>query len=96
MSVKHIIKKKRNQVLEIANSHGVRSIKLFGSVARGEDNSASDIDFLVAFDESRTLFDLIRLKADLEVLFEKPVHVISEDGINHFIRDRISSEAISI
>jgi predicted nucleotidyltransferase len=48
------------EILRLAESHGCRNVRVFGSVATGEDRSASDIDFLIDLDEGRNLFDLGR------------------------------------
>ena len=51
---------------------------VFGSVARGEDDEASDIDFLVEFEPDSSLFDLLHLKDDLEELLGCTVDVVSQ------------------
>jgi uncharacterized protein len=47
MEIELLIKEKREEILQIANRHGAKNIRLFGSVARGEAGAASDIDILV-------------------------------------------------
>ena len=49
MSLKDLIQEKREEILEIAANHGAFNVRLFGSVARGEETENSDIDFLVSF-----------------------------------------------
>lgn len=56
----------RERVEEAALRHGVRSVRVFGSVARGTDAEGSDLDLLVEFEPGRDLFDLIELKDELE------------------------------
>lgn len=52
-------KEKRDFILKIACEHGIRNVRVFGSVARHEDAPKSDINFLVEFEEGRSLFDLV-------------------------------------
>ena len=78
----------------VARHHG-RRVRLFGSVARGDDRTDSDIDLLVDFDRESSLFDLIRLTRELEELLGRPVDVISTGGLKE--RDtRIEAEAVDL
>jgi predicted nucleotidyltransferase len=78
----------------VARHHG-RRVRLFGSVARGEERPNSDIDLLVDFDPESSLFDLIRLTRELEGLLGRPVDVVSAGGLKE--RDaRILSEAVDL
>lgn len=90
------LKNKRKQILDIAYTHGAKTIKIFGSFVRGEEKEDSDIDLLVSFKEGRSLFDLIALKNDLEELFGRKVDVVTEDSIHSYIRDKIMQEAVEI
>ncbi|MCC5912490.1 MAG: nucleotidyltransferase family protein [Clostridiaceae bacterium] len=96
MSVKALIYQKRKDILTVANKYGVIKIQLFGSVAREEETSDSDIDFLVKFEEGRTLFDLIALKNELEDLLKVKVDVVTEEALHWNIREQVKSEVIEI
>ncbi|MGV8146911.1 MAG: nucleotidyltransferase family protein [Alkaliphilus sp.] len=96
MSIIEIVHKNKNDIVGIASKHGVVKVRLFGSVARKEDNFNSDIDFLVKFEEGRSLFDLILLKEELENLLKRKVDVVTEDSIHWMIRDQIKSEVVEI
>jgi predicted nucleotidyltransferase len=87
------LRSRREEILEIARRYGASQVRVFGSVARGEANAESDIDFLVKFEPTRSLIDQALLKQDLEALLERPVDVVSENGINPLLRNRILSEA---
>ncbi|MFQ6674498.1 MAG: nucleotidyltransferase family protein [Fidelibacterota bacterium] len=65
---------------EILRQYKVRRIGLFGSFATGHQNSKSDIDFLVEF-EQPTFDNFIGLVADLEKLFHRKVEVLTPDGV---------------
>ena len=75
-------------------SFGVRSLCLFGSVARGEDESGSDVDLLVEFAAPVGLFTFIRLQHHLEGLLGRRVDLVTLEAIRPQMRDRIQAEAI--
>ena len=96
VDVKALVYQKRKEIEIIARKHGVIKIQLFGSVARGNETSSSDIDFLIAFKEDRSLFDLIALKYDLEDLLGIQVDVVTEESLHVRIRDQVISEVVEI
>ncbi len=88
-----ILRSKRQQVLQIARKHGAYDVRVFGSVARGEDRPDSDIDLLVAMEPGRSLLDLGGLVMELRQFLGRSVDVVTERGLNSRIRDRVLSEA---
>lgn len=96
MSIQTQIKELRSHIISIAFTHGAKKISVFGSVARKEESNSSDIDFLVEFEDGRNLFDLIRLKQELESLLGRPVDVVSSNAIHSSIREQILHEAIQL
>lgn len=85
----------REAILELAARHRGRRVRVFGSVARGDDDGGSDIDLLVDFDEGSSLFDLMHLTRELEDLLGRPVDVVSSGGLKE--RDReILAEAVDL
>ncbi len=76
-----LISAAREQIIESARRHGACDVRVFGSIARGTDTSRSDIDLLVRFAPSRSLFDLVDLADELEALLGVQVDVISEGGL---------------
>jgi hypothetical protein len=91
-----ILTKKRNEILELARLHGATLIRVFGSVARGEANSKSDIDFLVQMEPGRTLLDMGGLLMDLQHTLGRPVDVVTEKGLKGRIRERVLQEAVPL
>ena len=83
----------RSEILRIASTHGARNLRVFGSVARGEDHPDSDIDLLVDMDPWRSLLDLVALGQDLEDLLQRRVDVLTDVSVHPALRDRILSEA---
>jgi predicted nucleotidyltransferase len=96
MAYDGLLKEKRRQILDIAASHGARNIRVFGSVARGQADELSDIDFLVEMETGRSLFDLGGLQAELETALGRPVDVVTEKGLKARIRSRVLLEAIPV
>ena len=90
------LREKREEIIEIAARHGALKIRVFGSVARGDVSSDSDVDFLVAFEEGRSLFDLGGFIADVEELLQCKVDVVSERGLRPRFKDRVLQEAVSL
>ena len=85
----------RAEVIELARRHGATNVRVFGSVARGEDTLDSDVDLLVTFIPGTTLYDVAALSEELEVLIGAPVDVVSDRGLS----DRhtaIAREAIEL
>jgi uncharacterized protein len=93
MKIEEILKTRRNQILEIAQKHGARNLRVFGSVARGEGNEQSDLDFLVEVGPVHSAWFPAGLIADLEDLLGVPVDVATEDGLHWFIKERVLEEA---
>ena len=87
---------KREAILEISRRHGAHDVRLFGSVARGDNIEVSDVDILVRFEPGRSLFDHGGLIADLEELLGVKVDVVSEGGMRERFRMHVLSEAVPL
>jgi len=78
---------KREEVLRLAESHGARNIRVFGSVARGEASDTSDLDLLVEWEAGRSLLDHVALVQDLEELLGTKVHIGTEPSLHWYVRE---------
>lgn len=87
------ISRRKGDLLRAAASHKAHNLRVFGSVARGEDRPDSDIDFLVDFEAGASLLDLIGLQQDIEALLGRRADVVTPDGVSPFLRQRILAEA---
>ncbi len=96
MGIEELLREKREEILQIAARHGARNVRVFGSVARGEADERSDIDFLVEMERGRSLFDLGGLLVDLQDLLGQEVDVITVGGLRERMRDRVLREAVSL
>lgn len=93
MNTLSALRNKRAEILALATKHGASNVRVFGSVVRGEDQEGSDVDLLVDMQESRSLFDLIGLQQDIERVLGKKVDLLTPNGINRYLKDRILGEA---
>ena len=76
-----LVSARREQVMAVAARHHANRVRIFGSVARGDDRPDSDIDLLVDFAPGSSLFDLMRMARELEELLGHPVDVVSTGGL---------------
>jgi len=83
----------RAEILELARHFGARNLRLFGSVARGESGTDSDIDILAEFDPDRSLIDHYALSDAIESLVGVPIDLISERALHPLIRERVLRDA---
>lgn len=93
MSLNEKIEQKREEILDLAAQYGAYNVRLFGSVARGEADQASDVDILVDLEPGRSLLDLGGLLMDLQELLQCQVDIVTERGLRPRIRDRVLAEA---
>jgi predicted nucleotidyltransferase len=96
MGIREVLKEKREEILRIAAIYGARNIRVFGSIARGDADEQSDVDFLVEMEPGRSLFDMGGLLADLESLLQRRVDIVTERGLKKRIRDRVLQEAVPL
>jgi len=86
----------KNKAIPILKAAGVTRSSLFGSYVRGEERTDSDIDILVNFPNTKSLFDFVDLKLQLEDVLHKKVDLVEYKMIKPLIRDQILSEQVAI
>lgn len=91
-----VLREHREEVLRIAAEHGVSGVRVFGSVAQGQDAPCSDVDLLVDLPAGTGLLGLARLQADLEAVLGGPVDVVPADGLRPRIRDDVLAQATAL
>ena len=84
---------RRGIVERLAYASRIRAVRVFGSIARGDDDESSDLDLLVVPESDATLFDLARFEMDMETLFERSVDVVSERSLDPIRDAAILAEA---
>ncbi len=87
---------RREEILVIARKHGVREIRLFGSVVRGDSGEASDVDFLIEVEGPTTPWFPGGLVAELEALLGCRVDVVEHEAIREDMRESILREAVPL
>lgn len=92
----NIVQQKKREILEVARSHGLLNVRVFGSVARGEDTYQSDVDLLVDLEEGRTLLDLGGASIKLQELLGRKVDIVTERGLHWYLKDKILTEALPL
>jgi predicted nucleotidyltransferase len=93
IDAKSLLKAHRKEILQIAARNGAINVRVFGSVARGDNTPDSDIDFLVNLEAGRSLMDLARLLRELNTLLGHPVDVVTEAGLRSRIKPQVLAEA---
>jgi len=96
MAAGEFVKLHAEEIRRIASHHGATNIRLFGSMARGDDRPDSDIDLLVDLKAGRHLLDLIAIKQDLEDLLGRRVDVTTERSISPYIRDCVLKDIVQL
>ena len=91
-----VIRTLKQKNAELTNQFGVKSLQLFGSVARDEAVSSSDVDLLVEFDRSVGYFGLFALQDYLENLLGCPVDLGTPDSLKPRLRERVMGELIRV
>jgi uncharacterized protein len=94
--VGHRVCRHRNDLVAAAAAHGVTNLRVFGSVARGEDRPDSDVDLLADFPPRLSLFGLGRLEADLEGILGSRVDLIPAADLKPGVRERVESDLIAL
>lgn len=88
------LRARRADILAVARRHGASNLRVFGSVARGQADDASDLDLLVDMEPGRTLGDLVALEQDLSVLLGCRVEVGTR--LQARVRARVQREAVPL
>lgn len=90
------LRRHRRAIIEIAGRRGARDVRVFGSVARGEDTESSDVDLLVDLDEGVGVVSLAGLRRELAEVLGVQVDVVPDVALKPGIRDEVLAEAIAL
>lgn len=86
----------RARIREIALSHHVRNVRVFGSALRGDETAGSDLDLLVEPTEATSLFDIGAIRFELKNLLGIEVDVLTPNGLPQKFRDQVLREAVAV
>ena len=93
MTTLDVVRQRRDDIIAIARKHGATNVRIFGSVLRGDDGPTSDIDLLVDAVGPTSPWFPAGLILDLEEILARKIDVVTERGLNPFIRDHVLREA---
>ena len=93
MTLREALQAKRNEILRVAASHGADNVRVFGSVARGDETGESDLDLLVTTTPDASPWFPVGLVTDLETLLGRKVDIVTEGSLHWLLRRRILKEA---
>ncbi|MDJ0554887.1 MAG: nucleotidyltransferase domain-containing protein [Microcoleaceae cyanobacterium MO_207.B10] len=97
MKLKQLLLEKREEILHFASKHGAYNVRIFGSVAREEDDENSDIDFLIDYDLNKiSPWFPSGLMQDLQSILGRKVDIVTVEGLKERIRERVLEEAIEL
>ena len=88
-----LIETHRAEIRALAEHRGIRDVRVFGSMARGDADETSDVDLLVTLPSGRTGLALGGLLMDVQKLLQRRVEVVTERGLHPALRERILREA---
>ena len=91
-----LLRRLRADLPRLAKDYGVRSLELFGSSVRGEAGAESDVDILVEFESTPTLFRFIDLECELSELLQARVDLVMKDALKPTIGERILADAVPV
>ena len=86
----------RDQLPELRDRYGVKSLGIFGSYVRGEERDGSDVDLLVEFSDTPDLFEFVALGRDLSELLGVKVDLIMKRALKARIGERILEEVVAV
>ena len=84
------------EIYRIAKKHNAEKVYVFGSCARKEETPGSDVDLLVEFNRSATLFDQMDIQDEVQSLLNCKVDVVSKRGLHPYIERRVLAEAVPL
>jgi uncharacterized protein len=90
------VRRRRHDLIAAAAAHGARNLRVFGSVARGEDHPDSDVDLLADLPAGLSLFGLGRLEAELEAILGTRVDLIPAADLKPAVRERVERDLVAL
>ncbi len=90
------LRQHRRALLEVAQRAGASNLRVFGSVARGEDGPDSDVDLLVDLPENTSLFALLALEGALERILKVNVDLAPVSSLKPRVRDEALADAVAL
>lgn len=86
----------QSALAELCERNGISRLRLFGSVARGEDSDGSDIDLIAYFTDRKSLLDLVRIEREFSERLGRKVDLLTEGAISPYLRERILRSSLLV
>jgi uncharacterized protein len=93
MPLRNDVRLRRDVLHQIATRHGALNLRLFGSVARGEERPDSDIDLLIDLADDRGFGDYLALAEELETLLHRKLDLVLARSLSPHFRPYIEADA---
>jgi hypothetical protein len=90
------VRARRQDLIDAAARHGAVNLRVFGSVARGQDREDSDVDLLADLPPALGLLGLGRLQGDLEKIVGAPVDVVAAGDLKSDVRERVERDLVAL
>jgi predicted nucleotidyltransferase len=90
------LRRNRSALLDVEARHGAKNLRVFGSVARGEDTSESDVDMVTDLPFGIGLFELGVFERELSEILKVKVDLVPSDGLRPRVRDEVDAQAIPL
>jgi len=90
------VRRKRRRLVQAAAGHGITHLRVFGSVARGEEGPDSDVDLLADFPEGLGLLELGRAREELETILKARVDLVGAGDLKPNVAARVSKELVAL
>ncbi len=84
------------RLAEVCKLNQISRLVLFGSLARGDATSSSDVDLIADLPDEASLLDMVRIERELSKAIGKPVDLLTEESISPYIRKRIEDDRLVI
>ena len=88
-----LIENHRAEILALAERHGIHNVRVFGSMAKGDADDASDVDLLVSLPPGTSGLALGGLLMDVQDLLQRRVAVVTDRALHPALRDHVLKEA---
>jgi len=90
------LRAKRDEVIAAAGRHGVLNVRVFGSVARGDDTATSDVDLLVDLPKGASLFTIARLQRELEEILKARVDIVPASDLKASVKANVERDLVAL
>jgi uncharacterized protein len=90
------VRRRRHDVVATAAAHGIRNLRVFGSVARGQERPDSDVDLLADLPPGMGLFGLGRVRSELEAILGTRVDLVPAQDLKPAVREHVAGDVVAL